>query len=155
MRLFSEEMNNHPAVSEILVLKFQVKLVLNHFLEFSHYRGLDWTIKTFDFFSCSPMQLRGFLCTLCSKKYKPVLTENCDFERRDKSNWNAFTGCFALPNYQGRDQKNAFLELSYSTSLKFTLETSFKKFKSFVLEEYVFVYRNRAIVIAPFQFSPL
>ena len=80
------------------------------------------------------------------KKYKPVLTEKCDFEKRDKWNWNAFTGCFALSNYRCRDQKHRFF-LTYPTLQiwNFPLRPHSEKVSRVVWEKYVFVYRNKAI----------
>ena len=155
MRFFSEELNNPPSVFEKIELNCPVKSVLIHCLNNRNIRISIEQSKHLTFFlvlRCnSEISYAHFVQKKTSLSWRKIVTSRDEINRTEMR----LLDVSHCPIIKAGIKKNVFLELSYSTSLKFTLETSFKKFKIFVLEEYVFVYRNRAIEIAPFQFSPL
>ena len=78
-----------------------------------------WINQKFSFF---------FLVVLYSSKTfdadfvtqnKPIVTKKFDFEKRNKSIWNALSGYFALVKFQFRDQKINFPHLTNSINVKF------------------------------------
>ena len=85
--------------------KYPVKTVSKPLLEFSCNQNFDGSVKIFDiFFLLSYTALRFSMQTFLGKN-QPIVRKRFDFEKRNKLTWNALSECFALANFQFRDQK--------------------------------------------------
>ena len=95
----------HPVVTEKNAFKKQLKQFWITFWIFLTIMTLMDPSKDLIFLPCSLSQIWGFQCRTCCKKTNPLEAKKFDYENWIESTRNAFTGCFALLQFQCRDRK--------------------------------------------------